>query len=286
MRNDLVLVRGGGRIGTAVAHRLRLAGLPVVITEATRPTCVHRGVAFGMAIYESEITVDGVPARRAADAEGLRQLLERGFVPVLADAPALIRETVRPWALVDAIGLARNTGTRLTDAPIVIGVGAGFTPGVDVHVVVDSRPGHDLGRIVLDGPLTGGAPAGPCDDGVLRPLLSPGVGRFQPLVPFGEMVDVGTGVGRVGTRDVTAPVAGLVSGLLAEGHFVGAEMRVAEIDPRGARELLARIDPVARAVAGGVLEALLYTAAVGSAPGQALGEVPDEPGAGRAGASE
>ena len=31
------------------------------------------------------------------------------------------------------------------------------------------------------------------------------------------------------------------------------------------------IRPRARAVAGGVLEAILYTAAVGSAPGQALG---------------
>lgn len=271
MRNDLVLVRGAGRLGSAIAHRLRLAGLPVVMTEAARPTLLHRATCFGTVIYESELTVDGVPGRRAADAEGLRQLLERGFVPVLSDPPALVREALNPWVLVDAIGLERNIGTRLTDAPIVIGVGAGFTPGVDVHLVVDPREGHDLGRLVFDGALGGTPPASPTGEPVTRLLRAPAVGRFEPRVRFGQAVAAGETIGQVGSRPVVTEVAGLVSGLLMEGHFVGAGMRVAEVDPRGDEALLGRIDPRARAVAGGVLEAILYTAAVGSAPGQALG---------------
>lgn len=271
MRNDLVLVRGGGRLGSAIAHRLRLAGLPVVVTEAARPTLIHRVTCFGSAIYESEVTVDGVPGRRAADAEGLRQLLERGFVPVLADPPAAVREVLNPWALVDAIGLDRNVGTRLTDAPIVIGVGIGFTPGLDVHLVVDSREGHDLGRVVFDAALLGTPGASPVGAPLARLVTAPSVGRFEPRVGFGQAVNADDVLGLVGSRPVVAGIAGLVSGLLMEGHFVGAGMRVAEVDPRGDAALLARIDPRARAVAGGVLEALLYTAAVGSAPGQALG---------------
>lgn len=271
MRNDLVLVRGGGRLGSAIAHRLRLAGLPVVLTEAARPTLIHRATCFGSAIYESEVTVDAVPGRRAADAEGLRQLLERGFVPVLADPPATVREVLNPWALIDAIGLDRNVGTRLTDAPIVIGVGVGFTPGLDVHCVVDSRDGHDLGRVVFDAPLAGPPAASPLGEPLARLVTAPSVGRFEPRVSFGQAVNADDVLGMVGSRPVLAGIAGLVSGLLMEGHFVGAGMRLAEVDPRGEAALLERIDPRARAVAGGVLEALLYTAAVGSAPGQALG---------------
>lgn len=270
MRNDLVLIRGAGRVGTAVAHRLRLCGLPVVLTEAARPTLIHRRSCFGSVIYESEIEVEGVPARRSADADGLRQILERGFVPVLTDPPALVKEVVRPWVLVDATGLERNIGTRRTDAPIVVGVGRGFTAGGDVHAVVESRPGQRLGALHFEGALPAEPVPGPFGAPLSVEIFSPGVGRFEPAVAFGAMVRVGDALGRVGARTITAPLDGLVSGLLAEGLFVAVGARLAEVDPRGDSATLLQIDPRARAVAGGVLEAILYTAAVGLEPGQSL----------------
>jgi xanthine dehydrogenase accessory factor len=270
MRNDLVLVRGGGRLGTAVAHRLRLCGFPVILTEAARPTLIHRSRSFGMAVYDSEIEVENVTARRAAGADGVRQILEAGAIPVLVDPAAAIREAVRPWVLVDAIGLDRNVGTRRTDAPIVIGEGPGFTAGEDVHAVVDPRPGADLGRFFPEGALaTEPPPWLPFGtDGGL--IVSPGVGRFDPAASIGAAVAPGDLIGRVGTREVRSPVAGILSGLLMEGLFTGTGMRLAEVDPASNAATLTRIDPVARAAAGGVLEAALYTAAVGSEPEQRL----------------
>lgn len=275
-RNDLVIVRGGGRLGTAVAHRLRLCGFPVIVTEAARPTMIHRRAAFGAAVYESGIVVEGVPARRASGPEGLREILESGMVPVLVDPAASIRESVRPWVLVDAIGLDRNVGTRRSDAPIVVALGRGFVAGPDAHAVVDPRPGQDLGRFTTEGPLRDDQPGAiwAADPGGL--VHSPAVGRFQCHADIGQRVAAGVPLGQVGSRLVSAPRAGVVHGLLADGVFVGVGIRLADVDPRLDPELAAAIDPICRAAAGGVLEAILYTAAVGAEPGQSLsGRTPD-----------
>jgi len=269
VRNDLVLVRGGGRLGTAVAHRLRLCGFPVVITEAARPTLIHRRAGFGAAIYETDIVVEDVPARRCSNFESLSQILEGGIIPVLVDPPALVREATTPWVLVDAIGLERNVGTRITDAPIVIGIGPGFTPGTDVHAVVESRDGLGLGRLSVDGSLGDPIPA-PWADADAGVVTSAAVGRFDAVVEPGAIVSRGAELGSVGGRPVAAPRDGLVTGVLTSGLFVGQGVRLAEVDARTDPRIVTSIDPRARAVAGGVLEAILYVAAIGSSDGQTL----------------
>jgi xanthine dehydrogenase accessory factor len=62
----------------------------------------------------------------------------------------------------------------------------------------------------------------------------------------------------------------VVAGLLADGLFVGPGVRLADIDPRGSEGRLHAIDPLARAAAGGVLEAILHLAALGREDGQSL----------------
>lgn len=271
--SEIVLIRGGGRLGTAVAHRLRLCGFPVVIVEAARPTLIHGRAALGAAIELSELTVEGVTARRASGPEGVRQILEEGSVPVLVDPAAAIRQSLMPWVLVDAIGLDRNVGTRLTDAPIVVALGSGFAAGIDAHAVVESRPNADLGRFTTEGPLRQGAPplsdqAGwPSDAGL---LLAPIPGRFEARTRLGDTIEVGGIVGLIGSREMKAPLGGVVAGLLADGLFVGPGMRVADIDPRGPQGRLHAIDPLARAAAGGILEAILHLAALGREVGQSL----------------
>jgi xanthine dehydrogenase accessory factor len=262
MIDPLVLVRGAGRLGTAVAHRLRLAGFPVVMTEAPRPTLLHRRAAFGAVVDDGEITIEGVTARRVADGGGLRPVLEEGAIPVLVDPAAAIKETLRPRVLVDAIGLDRNVGTRLTDAPIVIALGVGFEAGREVHAVVESRANADIGRFTTSGALRPSPPAlgaGPSDAGLVHAAIP---GRFAATARIGDAVRRGDPIGAVGGRPVLAPVDGLMVGLLADGLFVGPGVRLADVDPRGAAELIDAIDPLARAAAGGVLEALLYLAAL------------------------
>jgi xanthine dehydrogenase accessory factor len=238
------------------------------VTEAARPTLIHRRACFGAAIGDFEIEVENVPARRAADLEGVRQILKRGAVPVLIDPPARIREVLKPWVLVDATGLGRNVGTSLTDAPIVVGIGMGFKAGLDVHVVVESRETQDLGRAVFAGELESPREAPFTSDGT-GIIKAARAGRFEARTEIGQMVSPGEVIGTVGDLAVQAPHAGLVAGILADGIFVGPGMRLADVDRRSDPALVSRIDPRARAVAGGVLEGILYTAAVGS-PGQSL----------------
>ena len=141
----LALIRGAGDLATGIALRLWRSGIRVVLTDLERPTAIRRTVAFSEAIVYGETTVEDVTARLAANADEVRALLAQGIVPVLADPGCACREALAPDALVDAILAKRNLGTRITDAPVVIGVGPGFTAGEDCCAVIETMRGHTLG---------------------------------------------------------------------------------------------------------------------------------------------
>ena len=132
----LVLIRGAGDLASGIALRLWRSGLAVVMTDLERPTAIRRTVAFSEAVIHGAARVEDVEARRAEDVPQARALLAEGILPVLADPDCACREALGPDALVDAILAKRNLGTRITDAPVVIGVGPGFTAGQDCHAVV------------------------------------------------------------------------------------------------------------------------------------------------------
>ena len=127
----LALIRGAGDIASGAAMRLWRCGIDVVMTDLARPTAIRRTVAFSNAIVHGETTVEGLRAVRAENAAEAKELLREGSLPVLADPECACREELAPDALVDAILAKRNLGTKIDDAPIVVGVGPGFTAGED-----------------------------------------------------------------------------------------------------------------------------------------------------------
>ena len=147
----LVLIRGAGDIATGIAMRLWRAGVQVVMTDLPQPTAIRRTVCFSQAIVLGETQVEDATARRAEDIPQARRICAAGEIPVLADPGLRCREALRPDALVDAILAKRNLGTRITDAPVVVGVGPGFTAGEDCHAVVETMRGHTLGRVIYRG---------------------------------------------------------------------------------------------------------------------------------------
>ena len=147
----LVLIRGAGDIATGIALRLYRAGIQVVMTDLPRPTAIRRTVCFSPAITDGETVVEDVRAVRADSPAQALSLLAQGAVPVLPDPECLCREQLHPDALVDAILAKRNLGTRITDAPVVVGIGPGFTAGEDCHAVVETMRGHTLGRVIYRG---------------------------------------------------------------------------------------------------------------------------------------
>jgi len=255
-----VVVKGGGDLGTGVAHRLHRAGKRIIVTELSRPLVIRRTVAFATAIYSGVAEVEGVRARRVDSLEEASAAHEKGEVAVLIDPQARLVTRWEPEVVVDAIIAKRNTGTKITDAPLVIGLGPGFEAGLDVHAVVETARGHNLGRVILSGgaePDTGvpGEVAGYTSQRVLR---APSDGTFQAVRSIGDRVEPGAVVGHVNSQPVRAAIGGVLRGIIADGVEVVEGMKLGDVDPRGVVEYCFTISDKARAIGGGVLEAILY----------------------------
>ena len=256
----LVVIRGAGDLATGVALRLWRAHIRVVMTEIPAPTAIRRTVCFSQAIVHGEATVEDMTARQAENPKQALALLKEGVIPVLADPEGKCIPVLRPDAVVDAILAKRNLGTALTDAPIVLALGPGFTAGVDCHGVVETKRGHYLGRLILAGsaiPNTG-VPGDIGGYSAQRIIRATADGIFEPEVEIGQRVETGALVARVDGTPVYAAMPGMVRGMLPAGLRVTQGMKAGDIDSRCEYEHCFTVSDKARAVGGGVLEGLLY----------------------------
>ena len=256
----LVLIRGAGDLASGIALRLRHCGFSVVMTELPRPLTIRRTVAFSDAVVNGAARVEDVEARFAPDAAAARDLLAEGLLPVLADPEAACRLELKPDVLVDAILAKRNLGTKITDAPVVIGVGPGFTAGEDCHAVVETMRGHTLGRVCYRGavlPNTNipGLIGGFAGERVLR---APADGVFTGAKKIGDRVTAGEIAGYVDGVPMRCTIDGVLRGLLADGVPVRRGLKSGDVDPRGDPSYCHTVSDKALAVAGGVLEAILH----------------------------
>jgi len=260
MGRSLVVLRGAGDLGTGVAHRLHQAEYRVVILELPRPLVIRRAVAFASAIYDGEITIEGVRGVCVLDAGAALEALRQEAIPVLADPDGHSLAELAPSAIVDARMAKRNLGTRITDAPVVVGLGPGFEAGRDVHAVIETQRGHSLGRVIWAGaaaPDTG-IPGIVGGQDALRVVRAPASGRFRAASRIGSMVAEGDTIGHVGAAPVTARVGGVLRGIIHDGLVVTKDLKIADVDPRGIVEHCFTISDKARSIGGGVLEALLH----------------------------
>ena len=262
----LVLIRGAGDLASGVALRLWRAGLQVVMTEIARPTTIRRTVAFSDAVLAGRARVEELGAVRAATPAQALALLKEGVLPVLVDPEAACRAELRPDALVDAILAKKNLGTAITDAPIVIGVGPGFTVGRDCHAAVETMRGHSLGRAYYapgSAPLPNtaipGLIGGYTGERVLR---APADGVFTGAKRIGDAVKAGDTAGYAGGLPMRCTIDGVLRGLLADGVSVRKGMKAGDVDPRGRPEYCSTVSDTALAVGGGVLEAILHLQAL------------------------
>lgn len=259
LKDLIILVKGGGEMASGVVQRLARSGFRVCITEIPEPLAVRRGVAFCEAVFTGTAEVEGLIARRVAGREAIARCWKEGEVPVVIDPGCTIRRTLSPDVLVDAIMAKRNTGTALTDAPLVIGLGPGFRAGRDVHVVVETNRGHNLGRLIEEGeaePDTAvpGQIGGYTWERVLR---APAGGTFRGLKRIGDSVEKGEAVAEVDGTPLQALISGVLRGILQDGLTVAPNMKVADVDPRPVPAHCRSVSEKARAIAGAVLEAVM-----------------------------
>jgi xanthine dehydrogenase accessory factor len=255
----LVLIKGAGDLASGIALRLRHARFDIAMTEVPQPTAVRRTVCFSQAVYEGSAQVEDVTAVLVEDEREARDCFAQGRIAVFVDPRGEIAGPLGPDALVDAVIAKRNTGTRITDAPVVIGVGPGFTAGIDCRAVIETKRGHTLGRVLTEGsalPNTGV----PGDIGgftIERLLRSPAEGIFEGRADIGDRLRRGDAAAVVGGIPVLAQIDGILRGLLPSGIFVSKGMKAGDIDPRCEVSHCFTVSDKALAVAGGVLEALL-----------------------------
>ena len=267
-RDSLVAVKGAGDLATGVIHRLSRAGFAVIATELPEPTVVRRTVAFAEAVTRGEMTVEDVTARLATSLQDIQATLAGGRVPIVVDPDGTLLRQMHPSVLIEATLSKYNSGVTMDDAPIVIALGPGYEAGKDVHAVIETNRGHNLGRVYLRGCAESntGVPGAIGGYTIERLLRAPCAGALYGVRQIGDLVQAGETVAVVRTNEIsdneTAPVvatiSGILRGLMRDGLHVSSEMKVGDIDPRAAREHCFTISDKSRAVAGGVLEAILY----------------------------
>jgi xanthine dehydrogenase accessory factor len=210
-------------------------------------------------VYTGEIKVEEIMARHVSEVGNIESAWQAHVIPIVTGCNEECVAAVKPTVVVDAILAKRNTGTRLTDAPIVVGLGPGLVVGQDVHAVVETNRGHYLGRVLWSGsaqPDTG-MPGDIAGFGRERVIYAPADGLFEHQLDIGAVVNVGDVVGRVGQAPVLAPIAGVLRGLIHDGVPVQAGLKIGDIDPRAAPDHCCTISDKALAIGGGVLEAIL-----------------------------
>jgi len=279
----LALVIGGGELGSATAYRLARSGLGVAVVDIACPKCIRRKVCFATAVLEGQTEVEGIRVRHVANVDEALKCIRSGEVPLMTRDYGKVCREIRPDIIVDARMTKTESDMSRGLAPLVIGLGPGFEAGRNVDAVVETMRGHDLGRVIDEG----GAAAFTGVPGVIggltseRVIRSPRSGILESKAEIGRMVKKGDVVAVVralkgggadercgaGTDErcgagtggeVRAPISGLLRGLIAGGTRVGKGQKIGDVDPRGRDIDPATISDKGRAVAGGVLEAIMH----------------------------
>jgi xanthine dehydrogenase accessory factor len=255
----IVLIKGGGEVASGVAHKLTRAGFRICLTETAQPLAVSRGVAFCEAVYDGEKEVEGITARRVESGVEVLRLWREGQIAVIVDPETSVRKTLKPEVLIDAIMAKKNLGTKIGHAPLVIGLGPGFRAGKDVHMVVETSNSERQGRVILKGEAE--ADTGiPVDIGGFtheRALHAAEGGLFLTDREIGDTAKAGEVIATVAGKPVRAEIDGVIRALLRHKTEVPRGTKLGEIDPTGNVEDCYTIRPRMRAIAGGVLEAIM-----------------------------
>lgn len=254
----LILVRGGGDLSSGVALRLIRAGLNVMITELPQPIAVRRSVAFSEAVYEKEVTVEGISAKAVSDPTDTLKILNviaRKQIPVLVDPDCISARALHPLAIVDGRMTKHPPEPLSHNSLLYLGLGPGFTAPKNCHAVIETQRGHTLGRVIWEGTTLHDTSTPEGDP--RRVLRAPVEGILESNAKIGERFESGQTIAKIGGEKISAPFRGVLRGLLRPGLMAIKGMKIGDLDPRDDPRLCQLASDKSLAVGGGVLEALL-----------------------------
>ena len=264
--NDIVIIRGGGDLASGVALRLHRAGMRVLITELPQPLVIRRLVSFAESVYAGETSVEEIAARQVTDIQGIQEAWSQRVIPVLVDPLCAILNEFKQANVQSQISIlddARMTkqppDLGIEAAPLVIGLGPGFTASGNCHAVIETNRGHYLGRVIWQGSALAdtGLPEGFGDEYRDRVLRAPAEGEFHPHRAICDRLEQGDLIAEVDGYPLHAPFKGVLRGLLHAGLRVETGFKVGDLDPRDDPRYCRLVSDKSLAIAGGVLEAIL-----------------------------
>jgi xanthine dehydrogenase accessory factor len=254
-----VMVVGAGELGSAACHKLSRSGLRVVAVDMQTPVCIRRRVCFAVALTEGRAEVEGVVARKSTPDRAL-DLEAQGIIPVIPGDYRMYLGGLGIDVLVDARMLKGNSEFIKGAAPFTVGLGPGFAAGRSADAVIETKRGHDLGRVIYEGSAEAdtGVPGEIRGMSAERVVRAPAGGVFSGGIALGTLVRRGRRLGVIGgATEVVAPIDGMLRGLVADGIRVAEGQKMGDVDPRGPEINVDTISDKGRAVAGGVLEAVM-----------------------------
>jgi xanthine dehydrogenase accessory factor len=264
----IVLIRGGGEVGSGIAHRLYRSRFRICITEVASPLAVSRGTCFSEAIFDSTKAIEDITAVRTLPSmEAIYKVWREGNIPIVVDPELAVKPILKPDVLINAMMLKRETNTRITDAPLVIGIGPGFTAGVDVHAVIESNHSNNLGRVIWQGKAEADTREPVEINGLSqeRVIWAGDTGVFTTDKNIGDEVNEGDIIGSLDDTPLKAPMKGILRGLLRNDVRVLANSKLIEVDPANDKSICFNIRGKMRAIGGGVLESVMQTCNISEA---------------------
>jgi xanthine dehydrogenase accessory factor len=258
MRDVTIVIKGAGEMASGIAHRLFKADWTrVCMLDIENPLCVRRTVSFCEALFEQQVEIEGVAGTRVHDLAGLYAAWDRNQIGIMVDPAWNIIDELKPDVVIDAILAKKNLGTHKEEAPIVIGVGPGFSAPDNVHPPLESNRGPRLGKAIYDGapePYTG-VPASRGGFAWERVLRAPHAGKVLHAKSIGDPVQAGDVIFYVDATPVRTSIDGVVRGLIREIEVVENE-KVGDIEPGDDIPGCWNISDKAKAIGEGVLQAI------------------------------
>jgi xanthine dehydrogenase accessory factor len=258
----ITLIRGGGDLASGIAYRLHRSGFKVVVTELPKPLAVRRLACFSEAIYDGEITIEGIVGKRVKEIDDplrILQLLSKGRIPVLVDPDGKSIQSVHPSVIVDARMLKIAPEPLRHQAKLYVGLGPGFIGGANCHAAIETQRGPWLGRVIWEGPTLpdSGIPGTIGEKDAERALYTTVGGTLVPKKTIGDSVLEGETIAEINGKTITAPFTGVLRGLIHPEVELNPGMKIGDLDPRNDPQLCNRISDKSLAIGGAVLEAIL-----------------------------
>lgn len=270
--SSLVLVLGGGEVGSLTASYLRRSGIAAGVVLNGMEHHLRRPLCFSECAFAGRRQLEGTTARwispeqlTAAAGEDYAAkwretvwfIINDQEIPVWSsdDFPDWL-EVLQPDVIINTLE-SGPAGVGIDAAGLVVGLYPYHEPGQDCRIAVESRRNYWLGNICLEKP----APRPAFDMHFFKKegqtVCAPLEGVFLSMKNIGDKVTVNEPLGSINGIEIRSPYHGQVWGMYHSGKIIPAKAPLALIYEIPAGEAWAAPHFEDRVVAGAVLGEVL-----------------------------